>query len=190
MEDDDLNDLSADGSVKPPRAYRPKLSRTTDRVLALTGVGLACSAAFFPWYVFFNPEKFGLSVAPMDHTRDLPIATPRNVFSVSPLAMVARNPDQQKLPADVDPQTTATISDTGKIPQQNRPDALQQPMPGNAFRLLHVANGRALIEDDSGMFMVQIGSVLPDNSRLATIEQRNGKWVIVTSSGQIYQNEQ
>jgi len=33
------------------------------------------------------------------------------------------------------------------------------------------------------------GSILPDNSRLATIEQRNGKWVIVTSKGEIYAHD-
>ena len=56
------------------------------------------------------------------------------------------------------------------------------------FRLLHVANGRALIEDKAGMYLVRIGSILPDNSRVATLEQRDGKWVIVTSTGDIYQN--
>jgi hypothetical protein len=54
-----------------------------------------------------------------------------------------------------------------------------QSFPGKPrYRLLHVANGRALIEDKSGMYIVRIGSVLPDNSRLATLEQRDGSWVI------------
>jgi RPA family protein len=62
-----------------------------------------------------------------------------------------------------------------------------QPFPASSgFKLLHVANGRALIEDTTGMYVVRVGSVLPDESRLATIEQRDGKWVIVTSKGDIY----
>ncbi len=36
------------------------------------------------------------------------------------------------------------------------------------------------------MYVVRVGSILPDNSRLATIEQREGKWVIVTSTGDVY----
>jgi hypothetical protein len=52
---------------------------------------------------------------------------------------------------------------------------------------LHVANGRALIEDKSGMYIVRIGSVLPDNSRLATLEKRDGQWVIITSNGEVIQ---
>jgi hypothetical protein len=37
--------------------------------------------------------------------------------------------------------------------------------------------------------MVKVGSVLPDNTKLAKIEQRDGRWVIVTSNGEIYENE-
>jgi hypothetical protein len=35
------------------------------------------------------------------------------------------------------------------------------------------------------MYIVRVGSVLPDNSRLATMEKRDGKWVIVTSTGEV-----
>ncbi|MNT02685.1 hypothetical protein D3C72_1371910 [compost metagenome] len=51
---------------------------------------------------------------------------------------------------------------------------------------MHVANGRALIEDTTGMYIVRIGSILPDNSRLATLEERDGRWVMITSSGDVY----
>ena len=83
---------------------------------------------------------------------------------------------------------------TATVPQPEAPpapedvgaDPLEQPFPGgNAFRLLHVANGRALIEDDAGMYMVQIGSILPDNSQLARLERQDGEWVIVTSEGEV-----
>ena len=39
-----------------------------------------------------------------------------------------------------------------------------------------------MVEDDTGMFLVQRGSIRPDNSRVAAIEQRSGKWVIVTTA--------
>lgn len=39
------------------------------------------------------------------------------------------------------------------------------------------------------MYVVRIGSILPDESRLATLEQRDGKWVIITSKGEIYKND-
>jgi hypothetical protein len=99
--------------------------------------------------------------------------------------MVNKNPSQPKdlIP---DPLTTATVSNTGREDDKG-PPADQQPFPGkSAFQLLHVANGRALIEDDTGMYVVRVGSLLPDSSRLASIEQREGKWVIVTSTGDVY----
>lgn len=161
-------------------------TRLGDRALGIAGIALASAAAFFPWYVFLNEDKFGIRVQQLDHSRDLPPGRPRNVMSVSPLAMIDNSDDEQLALQQTDMLTTATISDLGD--EKDGGGGLQpQPFPGKGdFRLLHVANGRALIEDGSGMYMVRVGSILPDNSKLATIEQRGGNWVIVTSSGQSY----
>ena len=168
---------------------RQGLRRPSDRLLTGSGILLAAVSAIFPWYVFFNQDQFGIRTSSFEHTRDLPPTAPRNVFSVSPLAMTDRNNDSPPLPAaPTDAVTTATVSSLGEVERNGtgRPD---QPFPGKAgFRLLHVSNGRALIEDRSGMYMVRIGSILPDNSKLATIEQRDDKWVIITSSGEIYED--
>ncbi len=188
-----MTDFDADEPVAPPKPPRQRRRvSTTDRVLGLTGVALACAAAFFPWYVFFNEEKFGIRVADWGRTRDLPEGPGRNVFSVSPLAMVDKDDEGsgESSGTTVDPLVTATVSKLGaeKPASDEMPQA--QPFPGRSgFRLLHVANGRALIEDNSGMYMVRVGSILPDNSRVATLEQRDGKWVIVTSTGEVYQND-
>lgn len=187
-----MTDFDADEPVAP---LRPVLAKrripTIDRVLAFTGIALACGAAFFPWYVFFNEEKFGVRVADWERTRDLPEGPGRNVFSVSPLALVDRDDEggEGDAEAQVDQIVTATVPTLGR----EQPDGLEtqasQPFPGRSgFRLLHVANGRALIEDKAGMYLVRVGSILPDNSRVATLEQRDGKWVIVTSAGEVVQN--
>ncbi|MFS2175036.1 hypothetical protein ACVITL_000651 [Rhizobium pisi] len=159
---------------------------TLDRFLTFAGLALAGASAFFPWYVFFNEDKFGIHVAASGNSRELPDWPARNVFSVSPLAMVNKNEGDKKAPP-IDPLTTATVSDLGK--ERDGGAIEDQPFPGKSpFRLLHVSNGRALIEDPSGMYVVRIGSILPDESRLAALEQRDGKWVIVTSKGDTYQN--
>lgn len=44
-----------------------------------------------------------------------------------------------------------------------------------------------MIEDDTGLWIVQRGSVLPDSSTVSSIEQRNGKWVMLTSTNQVIQ---
>jgi len=187
-----MTDFDADEPVAPPRPFlNNRRIPTIDRLLAFTGIALACGAALFPWYVFFNEEKFGIRVADWERTRDLPEGPGRNVFSVSPLALVDRDDeggDGNGNP-EVDQIVTATVPTLGLEPPEGLETQPSQPFPGKSgFRLLHVANGRALIEDKAGMYLVRVGSILPDNSRVATLEQRDGKWVIVTSAGEVVQN--
>ena len=159
----------------------------SDQMLLGSGLVLAAFAAFFPWYVFLNQEQFGVRPMGFATNRDLPEWPGRSVVSVSPLAI----PDSDTDSSDdtLDTMTTATVNTLG---EQRQPDdsvdaGPDQKFPGqkSAFRLLHVVNGRALIEDGKGMYVVRIGSILPDNSRLATLEKRDDRWVIVTSDGEV-----
>lgn len=180
-------DMQEAGDLHHSTKDAPRLG---DRLLAATGIALAAASAFFPWYVFFNEEKFGIRTESFEHTRDLPPGQPRNVMSVSPLAMTDNSQeDEQPVASEpTDSLTTATVSALGEDEQRGQLQELQ-PFPGKgSFKLLHVTNGRALIQDGSGMYMVRVGSILPDNSKLARIEQREGAWVIVTSSGEVYQD--
>jgi hypothetical protein len=146
---------------------------------------LAIAAALFPWYVFLNQEKFGISVDGWEQLRNVRSFRHRDAVEVPPMA-IARAPDDIKDPSDT--LVTATIPKAG--PGGDGTDmGTTQPFPGRSgFRLLHVANGRAMIEDGNGMYIVQKGSILPDNSRLAAMTQKNGKWVIITSTGETYES--
>ena len=87
----DMSKHNDDKRVPPLRAAKPRRSFIrSDRMLTIAGVALAAGAAAFPWYVFFNEDKFGINVAAIDHTRDLPEGLGRNVFSVSPMAEIGR----------------------------------------------------------------------------------------------------
>jgi hypothetical protein len=183
-----VTDFDADERIQPIKRPGGRRYSTGDKILAGSGVMLAALAAFFPWYVFLNPEKFSVPALWEGRTRDLPETAAKEVVSVSPAAMV----DDDKDPAleGVDPVATATTSGLGSEKTLGAPvdTGLNQPLPADSgFRLMHVANGRALIEDARGMYIVRVGSILPDNSRLATLEQRDGAWVIVTSNGDIIQ---
>ena len=160
-----------------------KTRRSGDRIVAVTGFVLATAAAFFPWYVFFNQESFGIAPMGYSETRDLPETGGRSFVNVSPLA-IPDEKDGSAEPSAFDPITTATVSNLGDEGNGGPPATIVDPdrtFPGKPlYKLLHVANGRALIEDKSGMYIVRIGSVLPDNSRLATLEKRDGQWVIIT----------
>lgn len=172
----------------PVRKASPR--RNGDRLVAVAGFMLATAAAFFPWYVFFNQESFGIAPMGYTETRDLPEIRGRSVVNVSPLA-IPDEKDGAAEPSAFDPITTATVSNLGDELNGAGPATTVDPnksFPGKPrYKLLHVANGRALIEDTSGMYIVRIGSVLPDNSRLATLEKREGQWVIITSNGEVIQ---
>ncbi|WEX79106.1 flagellar protein [Sinorhizobium numidicum] len=158
-----------------------------DKVLGTIGLAMAAFATFFPWYAFLHPEKFSMPLLWQGTTRDLPEGPGREVLSISPLAM--KDMDGETAAA-VDRLTTATVPGIGNESASAADEKadLEQPFPERSnFRLMHVANGRALIEDASGMYIVRVGSALPDNSRLATFEERNGRWVMITSKGEIYE---
>lgn len=189
-----MTDIDEPIEVNKKRSPSGQHMDRVDMALSATGVTLALFAAFFPWYVFFNNElfapKYGNLVQHMQ--RDLPILSPRSVFSVSPAASININkrPPAETIQAAkaLDDITTATVADQTRIARQGLdPSALEQPLPGAAggFRLLHVAAGRALIEDNSGMYMVGIGEILPDNSKLVSIDQRDGRWTVTTSKGEV-----
>ncbi|MDE1159723.1 MAG: flagellar protein [Neorhizobium sp.] len=179
---------------KPAQTGSDSQSSRSDLILKGAAVLLAGGAVAFPWYVFFNQDKFGVSVAGWEQLRDvrgfrhdggemMPVETARGS---NRNGAAGGNGDGD---GGLDQLTTATVASPVLRKREGEGADLDQPMPGGAgFRLLHVANGRAMIEDRSGVYIVQQGSVLPDNSRLASIEQRDGKWTIVTSNGRFYES--
>jgi hypothetical protein len=174
---------------KLARRFKKKSSeKTTMSDVTMKGgmLVLAAAAAMFPWYVFLNEDKFGVNVSGWEQLRDMRSFRQSDAIEVPPMSVARRPPDD---PTDL--LVTATVPKAGETDADGTDTGTQQPFPGrSSFRLLHVANGRAMIEDDRGMYIVQTGSVLPDNSRLAALTQKNGKWVIVTSTGEIYESAQ
>lgn len=182
-----MTDFDADEPVPPIRRNRGRNVQKSDLFLSITGVVMAAFAAFFPWYVFFNKEDFEVRGNGGHMVRDLPEAPFRNVVSVSPIASID-NDNKTSSPDSVDQVTTATVPEqTSALPREpHKLDALDQPLPGGAsFKLLHATASQALIQDSSGMYIVGIGDVLPDNSRLSTIENRDGNWALITSNGEV-----
>ncbi len=173
---------------RDPAAVAPE-GKPIDRWLVATLVGFSMLCAAFPWYVFFNQDKFGVNVAGWERLRDVRHARPAGEAGIGAL----RDPQQDEAERpllremETDRITTAAIPTTPSGGGSDAGGFENQAFPGGAeFKLLRVANGRALIENGTGIFLVQIGSKLPDSSRLAGLRQRNGKWEIVTSTGRIY----
>ena len=173
---------------QPPKAQFPRLAdkkadRRSDVVIAALGITLGLICALFPWYIFFNQEQFGVQTIKFGGSGSNDGRVAGGTQMVNPGA----KPTDKTVP-DLDLLATGTLPDEPEDPDK-APGLDQQPFPAAAseFKMVHVANGRAMIEDDTGLWIVQRGSVLPDSSRVASIEQRGGKWVIVTSADKVIQ---
>ena len=170
---------------QPPKAQFPKLSKKPDRrsdfVIAALGVTLGLICALFPWYIFFNQEQFGVQAIKFGGTGTNSGRAGGGVVSARSAPLTAKDVPN----TSIDLLATGTVQDDAN-PAQPPGD---QPFPADVakFRMVHVANGRAMIEDDTGLWIVQRGSTLPDSSTVSSIEQRNGKWVMLTSTDQVIQ---
>lgn len=166
--------------VPPPPAVAAKRRRMDrgDLTLGALGIALGLVCALFPWYIFFNQDKFGVREFVFEGDRG---ATPPSSIAYQP-PLVGQHFQTGEAPKmDLDFFPTATLPNED---ERARPvPASEQPFPSDlvSFRLVHVANGRAMIQDGDGLWIVQPGSRLPDASQVASIEQRQGKWVLVTT---------
>lgn len=157
-----------------------------DMVIVAGGLALAVGCALFPWYVFFNQEKFGvqaMNFSGNEAARTMP----------SDLANAPERVRRQLHPGEIpmlglDQLSTGTLQDRDD-PGRREVPLSEQPFPGSAreasFTLVHVANGRAMIADEDGLWVVQKGSMLPDASTVRAIEKRNGGWVLVTDADRV-----
>jgi len=170
----------------PPQVRFPmpdkKAGHRSDLVIAGLGVALGLICALFPWYIFFNQDQFGVQAIKFggkgsNAGRSVVEARPGGGTPVA----------EQDIPAGaLDLFSTGTLQAKPESADE-APGLDQQPFPSEAtkFRLVHIANGRAMIEDDAGLWIVQQGSVLPDSSVVKSIEQRKGRWVLVTSTDRV-----
>src|SRR5690606_15388453 len=155
-------------------------------IVGALGIVLGLTCALFPWYIFFNQEKFGVREFTFDGTRG---ATPPGIAYQPQL--VGGNFKSDEVPRmDLDFFPTATLP--GNEEEVRAVPASEQPFPADlvTFRLVHVANGRAMIQDEDGLWIVQPGSRLPDASKVASIEKRGGSWVLVTTHDKVVSLEQ
>jgi hypothetical protein len=164
----------------PPQAPFPRIvrkDRRSDFIIGALGVALSLVCALFPWYIFFNQDEFGVQAIRLGGRGNNAGRIVREPPPDSGLT-----PGIQEISRNLDLFTTGNVPDE----KQEHP-AGEQPFPGDAaaFRLVHVANGRAMVEDDTGLWIVQAGSKLPDSSRVTAIERRAGKWVLVTSTSKV-----
>lgn len=179
-----MTDFDADEPV-PPLAVRKKRFWTADRIIGWSGAVIALMAAFFPWYVFVNDDKFGLDALRAMVSSDPAVPSRRSTLDNS-------NGIPGRKTVSLIPNEDDIV--TGTVPAVETPSAESeqelpaQPFPAapRNFRLLKVIKDQAMIEDATGIYVVRKGDVLPDRTKVADLEQRDGKWVLVTDGGTAY----
>ncbi len=167
--------------------------RRGDIMLAALGITIGLTAAIFPWYVFFNQDQFGVRAMRFERERegsgaggagsrmpgDLPF----------PTELVERAIGRGAIPLlELDRLATGNVPDedrpTGSVPLADQPfPGVEKPQA--KFSIVHIENGRVMVADDGGVWLARTGSTLPDASRIASIERRDGEWVVVTDSRQV-----
>jgi hypothetical protein len=174
------------------QATPAKRDRRSDFMVAALGVTLGLICALFPWYIFFNPDEFGVRAIKLLGNGEVTLTGPITLMP-QPERVGAPSSSQEILPVDLDLLSTGTAKKEDDKEEHGTPDLSEQPFPAPApvtFKLVHAANGRAMMEDDSGLFIVQRGSVLPDSSSVISIEERDGRWVLITSTDRTLEVEQ
>jgi len=157
--------------------------RRSDLTIAALGVTLGLICALFPWYIFFNPDEFGVRAMRFGGSGG---GTEPIVLGAQPERVGAPVAGQKIAPMDLDLLATGTATtDSVDEDEEGTPGLKDQPFPPPviSFRIVQIANGRAMLEDDTGLFVVQPGSILPDKTRVQTIEERDGRPVLVTDAG-------
>lgn len=172
----------------PPPAVRfpmpvKKSDHRSDFIIAGLGVALGLVCALFPWYIFFNQDQFGVQAIRFGGRGD---NAGRATVEAKPGATGTPVAAQETPDAALDLLSTGTLQLAPETPD-TAPSLDQQPFPTEAakFRLVHIVNGRAMMEDDAGLWIVQQGSILPDSSSVKSIEQRKGRWVLITSTDRV-----
>lgn len=181
-----MTDHDADEPVSPLPS-RKKRFWTTDRIIGWSGASLALMAAFFPWYVFFNADKFGLEAI-----RQMVSGDPAPPSRRSSSDFAAKGVQDRTLNAALQNADRIVTGAVPAVEEESETDGEQvmpaQPFPAapRNFRLLKVIKDRAMIEDATGIYVVYKGDVLPDRTKVADLERRDGKWVMVTDGGTTY----
>lgn len=177
-----------DKPAMPRRIRAVKRGRVTeDILLGLFGVALGLGSAYFPWYVFFNQEKFGIRAVKLDSEIQSVDGLSSSTPQIARIADPAEVKEITSIDLDLLPTGTTPPEDKDKQSTGSVPSIVEQPFPHReaSYRVVHIENGRAMIEDESGLWIVQRGSTLPDLSTVAAIEQRADGWVVVTSDKRV-----
>lgn len=183
-----LADLAAEVEAATIQESGKKPQSPVDRYLKIGAITLAAICAMLPFVTYLQRVDLGPAkksdskiLDPLDRSDQ---KTVRHFPSFRPNEEVAPN-------ADVDNTMTGSVMSNGKgLPgigngQGGEGGSAGQALPKPVFALREVVGGMAMIEDSSGYWFVEKGSLLPDGSHLVSIQRQQGSglWQLTTSNG-------
>jgi len=183
----------------PPR--RRKRLMTSERGLGLAGLALAVGCGAFASYMIadtdrqphfsgaeyltvfakLTPSGRGTKAAPGSRQPDLDAKADTKAQDDLVTGSVLRN----DAPGSA---VSATVSASARIDAE--PLAAGAPSSLTSYVLRSARDGAALVDSPDGLREVKRGTILPVAGLVTSIEQRDGKWVVVTSGGLIREARQ
>lgn len=156
--------------------FRRKL---TDFALGCVGVALAAGSLYFPWHIYLNPDAVTQPRITFSGNME-PVGEPEDRYA--PLGLAYPLPDRVEI---IDPVITGSVEVADDRQSSDQPTGADSGRVLPGYRLLHAANGRALVRDVDSIFMVRRGTALPGGRRVERIGQVDGAWQVFTSDGVI-----
>ena len=146
--------------------------RLSDALTYVLSVALAAAVIAFAAYKVIKLN--GMEDPPANMGLNFPPAKRKIIIDqMSPLA---------------DPIVTRRLAPAAPVPRQAVPPAVaaSPAAPLRSYELLAVVDGVAFVEIDVArgktLIPVTVGTVLPGGLRIDTIEQRNGRWVVIAGT--------
>lgn len=173
-------------NAEAPGSIDNEPSGSVDGFLKLSGLALAVVCALLPWAAYMqNSASTGTPAADAGKVRDpLDRSNQRSRFGTRDRLI----PAQEVARLGLDPTPTGTTSLVGGAAAggAGEEDPKDQPFPARPeFLLRDVVGGMGMVEDQTGFWFVERGSLLPDSSHVVEIAKLNGLWQITTSDGRI-----
>ncbi|YBV96589.1 hypothetical protein M1D80_24080 [Phyllobacteriaceae bacterium JZ32] len=175
--------------------WPPAPAKKIDGYLKAAGVALAAGCAMLPFIVYLErSDPTPPQSAAQKDVRDPLDRSNQTVFRrmnpFAPSETAAAKPE-------LDPNPTGATMSNGKgqprTPGADETSPEKQPFPAKpVFLLREVVGGMAMIEDSTGYWFVEKGSLLPDGSTLVAVSRSEGAgtWQLKTSTGDVIEQTQ
>ena len=155
-----------------------KISWTTERLLAVTGLILAASAASYAGLMLTDTVR----VPTFPGSEHLMIfARPATLAHGRPFYRTASAPPTSI--GGVDPTPVGSLR---RVFEEHPEAATGEPKLAE-YSVRGIFGGKALVQTGAGFLMVEPGNDIPGAGEVSRIEWRGGEWVVVTSRGYIGQ---